>query len=74
MEYVIVKFPTNRFVYIDDEKNGKTNEVLRVEAGTHKFDLGPLKNYSPESQTVPVSDTSVLGPLELVFSKIDQGG
>ncbi len=69
MEYVIVRFPTNRFVYINDEQNGKTNDVLRVGEGTHKFDLGSLKNYEPESQTVTVSDTSVLDPLEVVFTK-----
>ncbi len=74
MENVIVKFPTNRFVYINDERNGKTNEVLRVEAGTHKFDLGPLKNYTPDSRTVAVSGTSVLEPMKIVFSKKDQGG
>lgn len=74
MEHVIVKFPTNRNVFIDNEKNGKTNEVLRVDAGTHKFQLGPLKNYTPESRNVAVSGTTVLDPMEIVFSKIEQGG
>ena len=69
MEYVVVVFPTDRFVYIDGEKNGRTNKSLRIDAGSHSFDLGPLKNYEPESQTIEVVDTTVLEPLEIVFAK-----
>lgn len=69
MEYVIVSFPTNRFVYIDGEKGGNTNDVLHVEAGTHKFDLGSRKNYEPESQEVEVEGTTVLVPLKVVFTR-----
>ena len=67
MEYVIVKFPTRRLVYIDDEENGYTNEVLRVDAGTHVFRLGNLYNFRPASRTMTVKDTTVLEPLELRF-------
>lgn len=72
MEYVIVSFPTNRFVYIDGEKGGITNDVLRVEAGTHEFNLGNLKNYKPTSQEVEVEGTTVLQPLMIVFTRKDQ--
>jgi len=71
MAYVIVTFPTSRFVYIDGEQNGRTNKSLRVDAGSHVFDLGPLKNYEPESQIVVVSGGTVLVPQEIVFTKID---
>lgn len=67
MEYVKVKFPTRRLVYIDEEENGYTNEVLRVDAGTHVFELGHLDNYRPASRTVTVKDTTVLEPLEIAF-------
>lgn len=69
MEYVIVTYPTNRFVYIDGEKGGISNDVLRVSEGTHEFDLGNLKNYEPESQEVEVQGTTVLKPLEIEFSR-----
>lgn len=69
MEYVKVTFPTRRLVYIDDERNGYTNEVLRVEAGTHVFELGTLANYRPRSRTVTVKDTTVLEPMEIAFFK-----
>jgi PEGA domain len=67
MEYVIVTFPTRRRVYIDGEDNGTTNDVLRVDAGTHVFALGNLNNFRPASRTVTVRDTSVLEPLEIRF-------
>ena len=71
MEYVKVTFPTDRLVYIDGEENGSTNEVLRVEAGTHVFELGALANYRPASRKVLVQDTTVLEPLEIAFYRKD---
>lgn len=71
MEHVFVTYPTNRYVYIDDEQCGYTNSVLNVDAGTHTFTLGPYSNYKPESQVVRVEGTSVLDPLQIVFSKKD---
>ncbi len=67
MEYVKVGFPTRRLVYVDEEENGYTNEVLRVDAGTHVFALGNLANYRPASRTVTVKNTTVLEPLEIAF-------
>jgi hypothetical protein len=67
MEYVKVKYPTDRLVYIDDEENGYTNEVLRIDAGTHVFRLGNLANYRPASRTVSVEGTTSLEPLEIAF-------
>jgi hypothetical protein len=71
MEYVKVTFPTRRLVYIDDEENGYTNQVLRVDAGTHVFALGKVENYRPATRTVTVQDTSALEPLEVKFSRKD---
>ena len=71
MEYVKVTFPTNRLVYIDGEQNGSTNDVLRVDAGTHLFELGNLYNYRPSSRKVLVQDTTVLEPLEIAFYRKD---
>ena len=71
MEYVKVTFPTRRLVYIDEEENGYTNEVLRLEPGTHVFALGNLDNFRPGSRKVTVRDTSVLEPLEVPFYRKD---
>lgn len=72
MEYIIVSFPTNRFVYIDEEKGGRTNAKLHIEAGTHVFDLGSQKNYKPDSREVEVTGTTVLQPMLIAFSRKDQ--
>ena len=72
MEYVKVTFPTRRLVYIDGEESGNTNEVLRVEAGTHVFELGNIANYRPASRTVTVQDTTVLEPREIAFYRKDE--
>ena len=69
MEYVKVAFPTSRFVYIDGEQGGRTNAVLRIEAGSHVFDLGNLANYAPESQVLVVQGTTALSPLLVAFTK-----
>lgn len=71
MEYVKVTFPTKRFVYIDDEQQGYTNELLRVDRGTHVFTLGTVANFSPASHKLSVRDTTVLEPLEIVFHRTD---
>lgn len=71
MEYVKVTFPTKRMVYIDGEQNGLTNDVVRVDAGTHLFELGSLNNYQPSSRKVLVQDTTVLTPLEIAFLRKD---
>jgi hypothetical protein len=71
MEYVKIRFPTRRLVYIDEEENGYTNEVLRIDAGTHVFELGNLANYRPASRKVTVKDTSVIEPLEIAFYRKD---
>jgi len=72
MEHVIVTFPTKRLVYIDGEENGHTNDVLRVDAGTHVFELGNVANYRPASRKVLVQDTTVLEPLEVRFFRKDE--
>ena len=71
MEHVKVAFPTARLVYIDGEECGNTNEILRVDAGTHVFELGHLQNYRPASRKVTVQDTTALEPLEIRFYRKD---
>ena len=71
MEYVIVAYPTDRLVYIDGEESGYTNEVLKVDAGTHVFELGNLQNFRPASRKITVQDTTVLEPLEIAFYRKD---
>jgi len=68
MEYVVVKYPTERDVYIDWKTAGKTNHSLMVEKGHHRFDLGRPADYVPDSRHVVVENTTELTPLILEFS------
>ena len=72
MEYVIVEFDEDRAVLIDDQENGRTNESLRVGAGTHTFCLDGAQDYSPAEITCVVADTSVLNPKIISFGGNDE--
>ncbi len=69
MEFVIVTYPTNRFVYIDGVPTGSTDDVLQMDGGTHVFDLGDPADYEPASREVVVDGTSVLAPMRLAFTR-----
>jgi len=73
MEYVKVIYPTRRMVYIDGDQNGYTNEVLRVDAGTHVFELGTVLNFEPSFRRATIEDTTVFEPFEITFRPKDDG-
>jgi hypothetical protein len=68
MEYVKIVYPSRRQVNIDGEDNGFTNSVLRCDTGTHVFDLDDPKDYEPGSCERVVQNTTVLRPMEIIFS------
>lgn len=72
MEYVIITYYRKRNAFMDGNAIGKTNETLRVEEGTHKFDLGEPKNYTPGFRRVKVMDTSQIKPMEIRFSPVKE--
>jgi len=69
MEFVRVIYPDKRSVRVDGTVTGETGEVLQMEAGTHKFDLGTPVDYHPASKEVLVTGTTVLLPLRVEFTK-----
>jgi hypothetical protein len=71
MEYVKAKFKEDRAIIMDDQDNGRTNEVLRVGAGVHTFTLGGDSNFSPEEITCDVSGTTELEPKVIKFKAND---
>lgn len=72
LERIKVTFPTDRFVYINGEKSGRTNEVLRIAAGIHIFDLGSYANYEPGFHVIDVEGTTVLQPLIIPFTRKEE--
>ena len=67
-QFVRIRYPRNRNVEIDNTIGGFTNQVLIVEEGTHRFDLGQPTNYSPVFIDEVVTGTTPATPLEIVFT------
>jgi hypothetical protein len=70
MEYLLVNFPEDREVVIDQEEQGRTNETIEVEAGIHTVSLkSPPNNFRPRQRKVTLTGTSALTPKEVSFAK-----
>lgn len=67
MEYLVVTFPRPRRVKVDGEFNGRTDEVIELEAGSHVITLGPPANFKPSEQRIILKNTSELAPREIAF-------
>lgn len=70
-QFVRVRYPTDRIVYVDGAQGGRTNRVLRVGQGTHVFDLGPRVNYKPARRKAVLVGTTSTEPLELSFAPLE---
>lgn len=68
-EYIIVRFPRERDVYIGGVLNGKTNQRLRVPTGRHHIHLGNPKDYEPAYRRPYVKDTTLIKPMEVLFDE-----
>jgi hypothetical protein len=71
MEFLVVHFPRSRRVFVDDVFSGRTDEVIELEAGTHKVALGPPNNFTPATRKIVLRDTSPLTPLEVSFDDLE---
>lgn len=71
---VLVPFPEDRDVFVDDKLCGRTNAPFDVEVGTHQVDLGEPIDYDPVTKTATVkSSHTPLKPLRLQFTKEEDG-
>jgi len=67
-QFVRVLFPRSRSVEIDNTISGLTNQVLMVEEGTHRFDLGQPLNYTPTFIDQIVTGTTPAAPMPITFT------
>ena len=67
MEYLIVHCPRSRRVKVDDEFNGRTDELIELEPGSHVVTLGPPDNFTPYERRLVLKETSELEPREISF-------
>lgn len=68
MEFVIVRYPQARPVFMDGQDVGQTARMLFVEEGHHVFDLGDPRDYEPPELEFEVTGTSAVAPLEVAFA------
>ncbi len=69
MEYIVVRYPQKRSVFIDGEETGETGERLRVEEGTHTINLGAPRDYEPKWRRPTVTSTTSIRPMEIEFEE-----
>jgi hypothetical protein len=71
MEYVLVNFPDDREVLIDQEVQGHSNETIEVEKGAHIISLKmPPDDFRPRQKKITLARTSSITPQEVTFAKI----
>jgi hypothetical protein len=71
MEYLLVNYPEDREVLIDAVVQGRTNETIEVEKGTHVISLkSPPQDFKPKKKKITLAGTSALAPQEVTFAKI----
>ncbi len=70
-QYVKVTFPTRRIVRVNEISAGFTNRPFQVITGTHTFQLGPKKNYTPSFRKSRVIGTTATHPMVISFERTD---
>ncbi len=73
MEYVVVKYPRERQrnVYVDGQRAGLINRLIRVEPGSHRFSLEDPKDFVPDEVVLQVEGTSATRPATVEFDVAD---
>ena len=69
-EHVRIEFEGDEAVYIDGQPSGRTNETLRVEAGTHGFALGDAASSAcPPPREIPIDPgcSTIVKPFVVTF-------
>jgi len=69
-EFLLVKYPEVRPLLINGVPQGRTNIVVRLEAGTYEVALDGRRNYSPDFQTVTLRFTGITFPAMLTFHEL----
>jgi len=67
-EYLVVLYPSQRRVKLNDEVMGQTNAVIEIEGGEYDVSLGPPTNFAPGVQKIDLRNTSLFRPLTLSFA------
>jgi hypothetical protein len=70
-EFLLVRFDEDRSVIVNGAAGeGRTNQVLRLQAGTYVITLAPPPNFTPAEIKVVLKNTTVFDPKEITFTKV----
>jgi len=67
MEFLLVSFPSEREVLIDEVPAGLTNHLITLAPGSYTISLAG-RGFRPREQDVIVEGTSPLDPKEIAFA------
>lgn len=70
MQYLLITFPEQRVIIIDEIEQGITNDVLELEQGTHTATLKGPSDFDPKMREFILRRTSELNPKVIRFEKI----
>jgi len=70
-EYLVVRFPRQRGVKINNRFMGQTNTKLELEGGRYEVTLAPPADFTPESMPIDLKDTASLQPMVISFQEVD---
>jgi len=68
MEFLLVIYPSEREVLIDDVVAGLTNHIITLAPGSYTVSLSGPRAFKPSAQDVLVEGTSPLDPKEVTFA------
>jgi len=69
-EDVKFKFLEDRDLMVGGEKQGTTNQLVELAAGTHTITIGPPDDFFPKMMKVVLRATTVISPREVHFEKL----
>ena len=69
MEYLVIRFPHPRRVIINENFQGRTNELIELEGGKYTVSLEPVSPFRPDSQAIDLRNTSALAPMTIRFEE-----
>jgi len=64
------RFLKDKNVIIGGRLQGKINQTIELEKGTHTTRLSSPYNFSPKNMKIVLENTTAISPLEVRFEKI----
>ncbi len=64
------KYLEDKDVIVGGANQGKTNQTIELERGTHTIRLGAPQDFTPQNMKIVLKDTTSISPMEVRFEKL----